>query len=468
MAKKASKPPKVENLTFKKFLLTLTVSKIKDLINLYNDDFAPEDKPIKGYSQFRKKELIEFLDESILQDKKDILIQEFEEDLIEELVIKATSLITGEHNVESIKNAAIIAGGKGYNVWFSSKYAAFKASLHIENNSVQRSCNCKIGSLGGLCIHQMAIYLMLLSKNMINRTQIPFTLNKELYDSIQKRLELHASQKLFKIEPSIMFEDGYKIYVNNNLVTLEWGGDFPGKTTKDISRKDIDVDRWISEKVTDLIVRYIKVRKKEGKPSKIVIDSYGIISKIMEYEDLVEKILRKFSALEELHLPTDKNGLEEYLREGLKESSVDLEIEPPFSAYEGEEPYIFVSYTHKDKAEVYPIIDKLNQEGLKLWYDEGIHLSTDWCNTIAEKLMGCDLFLSFISPHINESENSKDEIFLATEENKPFIAVYLKETDLVPGIKMRIRRIQGIMKYQMNEAKAFEKLTTEIEQLIDQ
>jgi hypothetical protein len=468
LAKKASKPPKVENLTFKKFLLTLTVNKIKDLINLYNDDFAPEENPIKNYSQFRKKELIEFLNENILEEKKDILIKEFEEDLVEDLVIRATSLITGEHNVEIIKNAAIIAGGKGYNVWFSSKYAAFKASLHIENNSVQRSCNCKIGSLGGLCIHQMAIYLMLLSKNVINRAQIPFNLNKELYNSIQKRLELHASQKLFKIEPSIMFEDGYKIYVNNNLVTLEWGGDFPGKTTKDISRKEIDVDRWISEKVTDLIVRYIKVRKKEGKPSKMVIDSYDIISKIMEYEDLVKKILRKFSALADSKLPTDEKKLEKYLREGLKESSIDLEIEPPFSAYEGEKPYIFVSYTHRDKAEVYPLINKLNQEGFNIWYDEGIHLSTDWCNTIAEKLMGCALFLSFISPHINESENSKDEIFLATEENKPFIAVYLKETDLVPGIKMRIRRIQGIMKYEMDESKAFEKLKLEIGQLVAQ
>ena len=62
-------------------------------------------------------------------------------------------------------------------------------------------------------------------------------------------------------------------------------------------------------------------------------------------------------------------------------------------------PYIFVSYTHKDKSEVYPILQKLYNKRFRIWYDEGIPLSTDWCNTIVEKLLQCSLFLSFISPY---------------------------------------------------------------------
>ncbi|TXT60158.1 MAG: hypothetical protein BAJALOKI2v1_130040 [Promethearchaeota archaeon] len=466
MAKKSSKSTKIEKLTFVKFLKTLTVAKIKDLINLYNDDHAPEDKPIRGYSNLRKKDLVEFLDQNIVKEKKELLMNEFEEDVVEDLVIKASSLITGEHNVEKIKNAAIISGGTGYNVWFSSKYASFKASLQIKNGSVTRYCNCKIGTLGGLCQHQVAIYLMLLSKNVIKRTQLPFLLEENLFESVQKRLELHASQNLFKVEPSIMFEDEYKIFINNDLVTLEWTGDYPGKTTKDLSKKEMDVDIWVAHKVTDLILRHIKVRKKVGRPSRIVLDSYGIIPIILNNKDLSEKILQRFSVLEDSNLPSDKDTLDIYLKQNLRESTLDLSIDPPFNAYDGDEPFIFISYTHKDKAEVYPILEKLNQSGYKIWYDEGIPLSTDWCNTIAEKILDCSLCLSFISPNVNESENTKDEIFLATEENKPFVAIYLRETDLVAGIKMRIRRIQGIMKYKMDSSQFFERLHSNLQEII--
>ena len=43
-----------------------------------------------------------------------------------------------------------------------------------------------------------------------------------------------------------------------------------------------------------------------------------------------------------------------------------------FSAYEGEEPYVFVCYAHKDSDVVYPEMAWLRDEGVNLWYDEGI------------------------------------------------------------------------------------------------
>ena len=125
----------------------------------------------------------------------------------------------------------------------------------------------------------------------------------------------------------------------------------------------------------------------------------------------------------------------------------------------GDDPYIFVSYTHKDKAEVYPILKELHNKGFQIWYDEGIPLSTDWCNTIAEKLIVSKLFLSFISPHVLESDNTQDEIHLAMNEKKQFLAIYLKNTELNPGLKMRIRRVQGILKYEMDELRFYDKLT---------
>ena len=47
-------------------------------------------------------------------------------------------------------------------------------------------------------------------------------------------------------------------------------------------------------------------------------------------------------------------------------------------AYQGAEPHVFISYSHKDDAIVYPIIEQLQQRGLRLWYDEGIEVGSHW------------------------------------------------------------------------------------------
>ena len=63
-------------------------------------------------------------------------------------------------------------------------------------------------------------------------------------------------------------------------------------------------------------------------------------------------------------------------------------------------------------------------------------------------------------------ENTQDEIHLAVNEKKPFLTIYLKDTELNAGLKMRIRRMQGIMKYEMDENRFFEKLTQDLNELI--
>ena len=55
-------------------------------------------------------------------------------------------------------------------------------------------------------------------------------------------------------------------------------------------------------------------------------------------------------------------------------------------AYEGREPYIFISYAHKDMAKVLPIIEGLAEKGFRIWYDAGIEAGTEWPEYIAEHL----------------------------------------------------------------------------------
>ncbi len=463
MSQKSSNKDKLEFLNFNTFLYSITVSKIKDIIYNFNDqceDNDKKEKKIKGYSKLKKDGLIKLINSSLSEKEKNQIYSKLEGEFVEDLMKKGVELISGESRVETVQNAAVIGGGNGFTVWFKGKYGSHKSIIEILNETIDRDCDCKIGKPGGLCLHQMAIYLMLISKKILTKEDLPFNVENKYYSTIQKRLDLLATQSLFKEDPAIMFEDGYKIYIyeKQNLVILDWSGDFAGKSTKDISKEKDDIETWVVKKIVNLMLRNIKVKTKEGNPEKIVIDSYDVIGKIMKHPELVNKILKKFSALENSKLPTNEKDLNLFLKSNLKESTTEIYIEPPFSAYMGEDPYLFVSYTHKDKADVYPIIQNLYKNGLNIWYDEGIPLSTDWCNTIAEKLMNCNIFLSFISPNVNESDNTQDEIHLAMNQKKPLLAIYLKDTELIPGLQMRIRRVQGIMKYEMEEVKFYDKL----------
>ncbi len=71
---------------------------------------------------------------------------------------------------------------------------------------------------------------------------------------------------------------------------------------------------------------------------------------------------------------------------------------PPFKAYEGIKPYIFVSYAHNDKNIVYKEIRRLDEARYRIWYDEGIEPTEEWPTEIAEAIDRCELFLVFISP----------------------------------------------------------------------
>ena len=472
MSQKSSNKDKLEFLNFNTFLYSITVSKVIDIIHKYNDQCennGNKEKKINGYSKLKKDGLIELIDSSISEKDKNQIYSELESEFVEDLIKKGVELISGESRVETVQNAAVIGGGNGFTVWFKGKYGSHKSIIQIQNGTIDRDCDCKIGKPGGLCLHQMAIYLMLISKKILTKEELPFNVEEKFYNLIQKRLDLLATQSLFKEDPAIMFEDSYKIYIyeKQNLVILDWTGDFAGKSTKDISKEKDDIETWVVKKVVNLMLRNIKVKTKEGMPVKLIIDSYDVIAKIMNHPEQLKKILKKFSALENPELPTSEEDLETYLKSNLKESTTEIAIDPPFSAYTGEDPYLFVSYTHKDKAEVYPILQKLHKNGLNIWYDEGIPLSTDWCNTIAEKLMSCNIFLSFISPNVNKSDNTQDEIHLAMNQKKPYLAVYLKETDLIPGLQMRIRRVQGILKHEMIEEKFYNKLLDNLNQMFE-
>ena len=123
----------------------------------------------------------------------------------------------------------------------------------------------------------------------------------------------------------------------------------------------------------------------------------------------------------------------------------DASLPPPFDAYVGDEPYIFVSYAHKDAAAVYPEITQLHEQGFRIWYDEGIDPGNEWPEEIGAALIKASYFIVFISPNAGRSENVRNEIHLALDEQIPFLAVHLQETDLPVGLKLRIGSRQALL-----------------------
>ncbi|MFX0143842.1 MAG: TIR domain-containing protein [Candidatus Hodarchaeota archaeon] len=130
----------------------------------------------------------------------------------------------------------------------------------------------------------------------------------------------------------------------------------------------------------------------------------------------------------------------------------------PFKAYEGDESFVFVSYSHTDKLQVYPIIDYLNKKSINIWYDEGIPISENWKRAIVENLDKCTAFLVFITPHIIDSEYVRKEISYALKRHKPFFTIYLRETDLPHELIFDMDEIQAMKKYLMPETEFYAKL----------
>ena len=77
----------------------------------------------------------------------------------------------------------------------------------------------------------------------------------------------------------------------------------------------------------------------------------------------------------------------------------------PFAAYRGAEPYVFVSYAHKDRQRVYDELRALHGDGLNIWYDEGISPGSRWSDELANAIDSATVFLVFLTPSSVASEN---------------------------------------------------------------
>ncbi len=124
-------------------------------------------------------------------------------------------------------------------------------------------------------------------------------------------------------------------------------------------------------------------------------------------------------------------------------------MEKPFPAYTGEEAYVFVCYAHEDSDDVYPEIRWLQDQGVNVWWDDGIKPGSEWSDALADAIEGCAHFVYFITPRSVATENCRRELNHAIAENRELLTVFLEETDVPGGIRLHLHNRQAILKHKL-------------------
>ncbi len=118
--------------------------------------------------------------------------------------------------------------------------------------------------------------------------------------------------------------------------------------------------------------------------------------------------------------------------------SFDIEIYD--EVYEGDKPYVFISYAHADEEKRREIVDLLSAHGVRYWYDNGLHHSDDFNLEIAEHLEKATACLLLLSPISAESTYVKNELNFANTHHVPIRTLLLEEFTMPLDIELMISR----------------------------
>ena len=88
------------------------------------------------------------------------------------------------------------------------------------------------------------------------------------------------------------------------------------------------------------------------------------------------------------------------------------------NSYDGDEPYIFVSYSHIDIPQVREIMKRIDREKFRYWYDDTMEIGEDFRLELQSKIENCSAFLIFISNSSMQSKYCGMEIITAFKNNK--------------------------------------------------
>ena len=130
---------------------------------------------------------------------------------------------------------------------------------------------------------------------------------------------------------------------------------------------------------------------------------------------------------------------------------MDVDLNKPFRAYNGTEPYVFVCYAHGDSDSVYSDLMLVHSKGIHLWYDEGIPAGSSWRAEIATAIKGATKFLFYISESSLASAHCLREVDYALSNDIEIIPVYLDDSSLPGELELVLNRVQALFRARDSE-----------------
>jgi len=172
----------IDDKTYLKYLLqSLNAEGLKSIC---------KDFDIKGYSKYKKSELIDFILDSLAEEELKELLKQNEEEIISKDIQTAIAKINGEDR-ESITNIKVVDDNnheielkfKGFN-WESASYLSI-TSKNIHDP--ERDCDCRVGSNMGFCNHFWVGFIYSLKKNYFKLSDWKLTtLPKDFGKKVEK------------------------------------------------------------------------------------------------------------------------------------------------------------------------------------------------------------------------------------------------------------------------------------------
>ena len=175
-----------------------------------------------------------------------------------------------------------------------------------------------------------------------------------------------------------------------------------------------------------------------------------------QYHKMMINVCRKIyeTELNQDRLNFDTGISESNIDNTLPTGKVDKDVVLPLStpsAYSGNNPYAFVSYSHMDFDEAMSFIASLQEKDIPAWFDEGVEIGVEYAEYIADKLCHASAFILLITPNSIKSEFVRKELQMAIDLKMHPICIYLKETTLTPGVMIQLITYQQIHKLEMND-----------------
>jgi len=254
----------IDDKTYLKYLLqSLNAEDLKQICR----DFG-----IKGFSKFKKSELIDFILDSLAEEELIDMLEQREGDIISNEINTAIKKINGEDR-ESItdikvvndKNHEIELKFKGFN-WKSSSYLSI-TSKNIHDP--ERDCDCRVGANMGFCNHFWVGFIYSLKKSYFKLSDWKLTTLPKDFEQKVEKIVLKNGNLINEGATSSLLARHNRITIYEAEITdiEEKEDDFQGNLTtyylitlKDIKfgpqlKKKSDYRKEDIENVDELIIR---------------------------------------------------------------------------------------------------------------------------------------------------------------------------------------------------------------------